>query len=144
MQLRIMVLLAFFLSACARQPTQISPTADLPTSPSATAEILLDKIESAAIADLSDRLSLQPNLIRVISVESQLWPDTSLGCPRPGKEYAQQTVPGYRLQLEADGVGYIYHTDTKNAVVLCMEDDLPSFPVTPGEIDDAEPWMPVE
>ena len=144
MRLRIMALIGFLLSGCVLQSTQIFPTADLPASPSATAELNLDKIRSAVIADLSDRLSLEPNLILVTSVESQLWPDTSLGCPRSGAEYAQQTVPGYRLQLEADGVGYVYHTDTANTIILCAEADPISFPVTPGEIDDAEPWMPAD
>ena len=39
---------------------------------------------------------------------------------------------------------YIYHTDTRDTVILCMEEELPTFPVTPGEIDDGEPWMPVD
>lgn len=150
MRNQFIVLFGFLMAACTPQSTPISPSTDLvtfpsaTTTPTATAEIDTDQIKSAAIADLSNRLSLGPKLILVTSIESQLWPDSSLGCPQVGKEYAQQTVPGYRIQLEANGVGYIYHTDTKNTVILCTDDDLPSFPVTPGEIDDAEPWMPVE
>lgn len=38
----------------------------------------------------------------------------------------------------------IYHTDEKKMVILCLEEDLPSLPVTLGEIDDGQLWMPVE
>ena len=144
MLIRIMILIGFLLGACTAQPTPFSTSIDVIAAPSATAEPNTDQIRSAAIADLSQRLSLEPKLIHVAAMESQLWPDSSLGCPQTGVEYAQQTVAGYRLQLEANGVDYIYHTDTKNTVILCTEEDLPSFPVTPGEIDDAEPWMPVD
>jgi hypothetical protein len=143
MRIQIMILIGFLLGACTPQPTQIPPSADETAIPSATAATGADQIQSAAIADLSQRLSLEPKLIHVKSMESQLWPDVSLGCPEPGSQYAQQTVPGYRLQLEANGINYIYHTDTKDKVIFCMEDDPPSFPVTPGEIDDGDPWMPV-
>lgn len=143
MRIKIMILIVFLLDACAPQPTQISPTADVPAVSGATADVSADQIKSAAIVDLSNRLSLKTELVRVTSIESQLWPDTSLGCPQPGSEYAQQTVPGYRLQLEANGVDYVYHTDTRNTIVLCIEDDSVSFPVIPGEIDDGQPWVPV-
>ena len=119
MKIRIIAMMGFLLGACTPQPTQNFPSADAITVPSATAEIGTDQIQSAAIADLSNRLSLEPKLIRVISVESRLWPDASLGCPQPGMQYAQATVPGYLLQLEANGQEFEYHSDIDETTILC-------------------------
>jgi hypothetical protein len=76
-------------------------------------------------------------------VESIVWSDASLGCPRAGETYVQKTVAGYRLHLEVDGTEYVYHTDMAQNVILCLDEKTPFFHVTPGEIDDGQPWMPV-
>lgn len=150
MRVHAIVLIGLLLGACAPRavspsaPTQSLPIKALPVATIASTEATVDKITSIAIEDLSTRLLLDPAMVRVVSAESQLWPDASLGCPRRGIQYAQQTVPGYQLRLEANGMEYEYHTDITSTVILCMEDDPPSFPVTPGEIDDGEPWMPVD
>ncbi|MDW8101324.1 MAG: hypothetical protein RMK30_00375 [Anaerolineae bacterium] len=57
--------------------------------------------------------------IKVIMVECVTWPDTSLGCPEPGKFYAQVLVPGYRIVLEVKGLRVEVHTDLKGRVVIC-------------------------
>jgi hypothetical protein len=103
-----------------------------------------DEIISLVTNDLSTRLSTEIDLIQVISVKVALWPDTSLGCPRPGEVYTEKTVHGYQVWLEANDQIYIYHTDNNDNIILCTESELPAFPVTPGEIDDGEPWMPAD
>jgi hypothetical protein len=55
--------------------------------------------------------------LRVISIEAVQWPDSSLGCPRPGMAYAQVITPGYRIQLELDGEFYPVHVAGRHAVV---------------------------
>jgi len=60
-----------------------------------------------------------PEEIKVILVERVVWPDTSLGCPEPGKFYAQVLVPGYRIILEVGGKRVEVHTDLKGRVVIC-------------------------
>jgi hypothetical protein len=149
MRYRLIAVLMLFLSSCS--PRLIPVPDQTPVPPSAEAPLLartpdlqLDKITSFAVADLSTRLSLDPKLVRVWSAESMLWPDSSLGCPQAGQSYVQQILPGYLLLLEAKGHKYLYHTDEDKTVILCFEEGLPSFPVTPGEIDDGKPWMPVE
>jgi hypothetical protein len=72
------------------------------------------------------------------------WPDTSLGCPEEGMMYAQVETEGFIIWLEANERPYRYHADAIEQVVLCETPQLPGFPVTPGEIDDGEPWMPVD
>lgn len=52
----------------------------------------------------------------VIEVEERIWPDTSLGCPEPGRLYAQVLTPGYRIVLGAGDERYVYHTSNARAV----------------------------
>lgn len=137
-------LLGLSISACTPRLIALPDPTKLPATPVATPGEESDRVLSIATADLATRLALDPARIRLLSAEAVIWPDTSLGCPRPGEVYAQQTIPGYRLRLGANGQDYIYHTDTDSAVILCSEEELPSFPGTPGEIDDGRPWMPVD
>jgi hypothetical protein len=147
MRTSLIALVMILLSSCAPRlipapsPTQI-PEVEL--SAAATPDPQVEEIISLIRADLAAHLSLDSEQIHVISAESVLWPDTALGCPRSGEVYPQQAVPGYQVLLEANEHEYLYHTDTEKNIVLCTEEDLPSFPVTPGEIDDGEPWMPVD
>ncbi len=90
--------------------------------------------------NLSRRLDIGIDQITVVSVTDVTWSDTSLGCPQPGMAYAQVLTPGYMIQLEASGKTYTYQSDTKGNVVECGG---PEFPVSPGEIQDGQPWMPV-
>jgi hypothetical protein len=64
----------------------------------------------SAVDDLSKRTGIPPADIKVVSVEAVDWPDTSIGCPEPGRMYAQVLVPGYRIILEAGGKTYVYHS----------------------------------
>ncbi|MGB9724230.1 MAG: hypothetical protein ACP5OO_11615 [Chloroflexia bacterium] len=73
----------------------------------------------AVVADLAGRLNLPPEQIRVVQVEERMWPDSSLGCPRPGEMYLQVITPGYRILLEAGGRQYDYHTGSQAHFVLC-------------------------
>src|SRR5512139_3092183 len=101
------------LNACAPRlipaPTQISTSA-LSETVTPTADPKAEKIADLAIKDLSTRLGLGQSSVLLRSTESILWESTALGCLRPGEVYAQQTVPGYRLFLKANGREYIYHT----------------------------------
>ncbi len=157
------------LAACAPReaevlPAPARPTATaaakvLPPDPSATAPLRVEiptatpgEVLAApgqlAVRELADRLDVDPAKIEVLSVEPVEWPDSSLGCPEPGKSYAQVITPGYWLALRAEGTIYFYHTDQGELVVLCpggLERRLPPIPILPGEkIWDGEPWMPVE
>lgn len=78
--------------------------------------------------DLADRLGTSPQAIELVSVESVEWPDASLGCPQPGRTYAQVVTPGFRVILEAEGERYVYHTDREETVVLCEEGSMMATP----------------
>jgi hypothetical protein len=62
-----------------------------------------------AVADLAERLRIDPERITVRGVDPVVWPDAGLGCPQPGVQYAQVPVDGARIRLEVDGVTYDYH-----------------------------------
>lgn len=68
-----------------------------------------DQAAQQAIADMAARLDVNPQAIRVVGVESVVWCDGSLGCPRPGLFYTQALAPGLRIVLEVAGRTYHYH-----------------------------------
>lgn len=92
--------------------TRGAPDAARPTGGSAMVDL--------ARQDLARRLGLSPDQIVVESVKEREWPDTSLGCPEPGRLYAQVIVPGYRIVLRAQDRTFVYHTDRTSRVVLCQ------------------------
>jgi hypothetical protein len=88
------------------------PSGDLP------ADSGRDQVEDA-VSDLADRLGVSPAGINVISQEDVTWPDASVGCPEPGRIYAQVLVPGRRIVLESGGRRYAYHSGGNQRPFLC-------------------------
>jgi len=155
-----MISFALGLAACAGNlatppsreaelPSAIPAVADItPTrTPPTTTSIGGARPEVLALvrADLAARLGVSDAQIRLEAIEAVEWPDSGLGCPLPGAPYAQVLTPGFRIVLVAGTAAYEFHTDQTEAVVLCQDGQpvMPEFPVIPGEIDDGEPWMPV-
>ncbi|MGE5777115.1 MAG: hypothetical protein ACM33V_12905 [Chloroflexota bacterium] len=137
-------------AAATSSPAAEGKTSEVTAFPSPALEDgLQKKITQIVRRDLAVQLDISTEGISVISVESIVWPNAALGCPFPGEVYTEGTVPGFRIKLEAKNKEYSYHTDSAGQFVLCANQDpdlqdLPSFPVTPGEIDDGEPWVPVK
>ncbi len=108
------------------------------------------KIIEEAKDDLVKQFGVNADQIHVTESRAVTWPDASLGCPQPDMAYAQVITPGYWVLLEADGKQYPYHTDQNGQFILCLGNssnpgsELPMIPVVPGEIDDGQPWMPVD
>ncbi|RME12731.1 MAG: hypothetical protein D6802_03460 [Ardenticatenia bacterium] len=59
--------------------------------------------------------------LQVVATKEVEWPDTSLGCPKPGEMYLQVITPGYLVRVQApDGTEYEVHTDaTGDTALLC-------------------------
>jgi len=70
-----------------------------------------DKLIERAKKELARRTGISDDQIVLKQVEVVTWPDTSLGCPLPGRMYAQVVTPGYRLVLSDGARDYEYHTD---------------------------------
>lgn len=66
--------------------------------------------------DLAQRLDIAPADVKVLQTQKKNWPDTSLGCPVPGKVYAQVITPGFLIVLGASGRNYNYHANLKEFV----------------------------
>lgn len=116
-------------------PTQI---ADNPP----VEESVLQTLITQAQTDLASRLDIKINEITLLDAQPVNWSDSSLGCPQPEMMYAQVITPGYQIMLAVNERSYAYHTDETSHVIYCPQEA--TFPVNPGEIQDGEPWMPVD
>jgi len=110
------------------QPTQMaaSPTpppaaTPLPPTPWSTPlpPAQADAVDQA-IAYLAAELGVAAAQIELVSVEEVIWPDTSLGCPRPGMAYADVLVPGFLVRLASGGQEYELHLgNLRGQIVRC-------------------------
>jgi len=73
----------------------VNPTIPSPSDPA------LQGLVMQAKEDLAGRLSIRVDLVGLVEVKAVEWSDASLGCPEPGKVYAQVVTPGYRIVLAA-------------------------------------------
>lgn len=74
-----------------------------------------------AVADLAQRLSIVVGDIVVKSVTLEQWSDSALGCPEPGRQYAQVLTDGALIVLQADGKSYRYHAGGSRKPFLCEQ-----------------------
>ncbi len=74
----------------------------------------------ARLAAAGERLQVPLAEVALVSVEPRTWPDTSLGCPEPGFQYAQVLTPGYVVVARsARGAELTLHTDEDGRKVVC-------------------------
>jgi len=78
------------------------------------------RVLEMAKQELAQRTGADPSEIVVQRIEPVDWRDSSLGCPAPGKAYAQVITPGFRVVLEIQGRSYELHSDQGTRVVLCQ------------------------
>jgi len=91
----------------------------------------------AAITDLAGFINVQPDQITVVHLAEVTWPDPSLGCPEPGKAYAQVLVKGYKAILESVGRRFEYHTDmTSRAVRVAQAEVTPPTVAIPAVVPE--------
>ncbi|MFN8464482.1 MAG: hypothetical protein U0X20_02990 [Caldilineaceae bacterium] len=87
-----------------------------------------------ALLDLSKRLGIGPDAITLVSAESVVWPDGSLGCPRPDMGYKQVQQDGMRIIFKAQGRTFEYHSGGSRPPFLCESPaPTPSGTPSPGE-----------
>jgi len=90
-----------------------------PSMPSLAGTPSISGDAAPAISAIAADLGVPPETIQVISIESRVWPDSSLGCPQPDMLYAQVVTPGYLVLVEMSGEQIEYHTDERGSVVRC-------------------------
>ena len=103
--------------------TPISP-ADLPVN--------FQDVAEQAMTALAEKLSIQKDQIALISVQSVIWSDSSLGCPQPDMNYLMVLTDGYRVVLAVDNEPYYYHANQKGYGVIC---ESPNPPYSEGAVD---------
>jgi len=119
-----MVSLLLLLAACAGGADESQPTSPPPPSQEVVAL-------QAAQSYLEERLgkSLEGTTVAYGPAE---WPDTSLGCPQDGVDYAQQVTSGYQFEITVEGEMYDLRTNADGSVVvLCpqrAESETPAGP----------------
>lgn len=92
-----------------------------------------------AMNDLAQRLKVPYEAVQLLSVETKVWPDSSLGCPHPEMAYTQVQQDGLLIKLQAEGQIYPYHSGGTKDPFLCEQDisaatdDGKLTPVAPDE-----------
>ncbi|MGI8475345.1 MAG: hypothetical protein ACR2OO_03095 [Thermomicrobiales bacterium] len=99
---------------------EASPAASPTPSPAATPVVDLPQaIRDAVTAAAATALGVDPAAVVIVRAEAKEWPDSSLGCPKPGGFYAQVITPGRLVVVEAGGRRFAYHTDEVGNVTGC-------------------------
>lgn len=76
--------------------------------------------------DLEVLASVPAAEIELVKFREVIWPDSSLGCPKPGLLYTQVLSPGYRIALRARGRRYEYHGARGGKPFLCAKSPVTS------------------
>jgi hypothetical protein len=127
------------LAGCGPTPTENVSPISTPTGEATTVPAQAQEITNLARQDLAERLNTAQDGIAVVEVTAVDWPDTSLGCPQPGKSYAEVITPGYQIVLRVGGREYTYHSGGNN-LVLCESGEpiLNEKPSAPEEMNPQE------
>lgn len=73
----------------------------------------------AVLSDAAKRTGTDARSLQVTRTEKKEWPDSALGCPRPGEMYAQIVTPGWLIEVRSGERILEYHTDAGHRFVLC-------------------------
>ena len=92
---------------------------DASEAPAEPIDESLEAVVEEVRADLAGRLGIDLSEIAVLEAESVVWPNGSLGCPRPGMVYPQVQVDGVRIRLRAQDREYAYHGGGSRSPFLC-------------------------
>lgn len=84
-----------------------------------------------ALRDAAQRTQRDAAQLRVTLAEAVTWPDGSLGCPQPGRQYTQVLVDGYRIRIVAGTATMEYHASVRGNPFLCPEGQIEA----PSQLD---------
>jgi hypothetical protein len=73
-----------------------------------------------------------------MEVRQVVWPDASMGCPKPGTVYEQSPVDGLLIRLGVGKAIYLYHSGGGTDPFLC-EGTSPVIPNTTPRTDELVP-----
>jgi hypothetical protein len=108
---------AFFIMGCVVLAATALASPAAVTHPAAT--MRNNPLVQQAINDLARRQSIAPASIELLSFEEVVWPDTSLGCPRPDMRYRQVLQDGAKILLRFSGGERVYHSGGSRPPFWC-------------------------
>lgn len=122
--LLVLIALAVLFGGCGDESPSTSPGSTVsqsenPSTPPTPSTKPPTGPVALAVSDLATRLGQTDDEIELVSQEEVTWPDSSLGCPKPGMMYAQVLTPGLRIVLSAGGKQYEYHSGGQRPPFYC-------------------------
>jgi hypothetical protein len=139
------------LAACGgeRPPvrTGIAPPTRIPDPASAAGPIgepvpaanIPRDVRRAVVADAARRFKVDENAVVLTQAQKVSWSDASLGCPEPGRQYAQMLVEGFRVVAKTGAGSLTYNTDAGGRVVSCGVSGTPGLKSATPPMMDTEP-----
>jgi len=96
-----------------------------------------NRLVTQAKEDLAERLAIAVDQIQLVEFRAVVWPDASLGCPKPGMAYIQVPQDGALIILAVGEKRYEYHSGGARPPFLCEKaaGETPVEPV-PGSGDE--------
>ena len=79
-----------------------------------------DPIADLAVHALASELEVAQDRISVVSVAAVDWPDSSVGCPKPGMSYLTVITPGHKVILKVEDRTYAVH-EAKGKAFVCQQ-----------------------
>lgn len=112
------------------------PTRTPTPSPTPTPEPSLATAKAAAL--LVSTLGINAREVSFDTVKAMQWPNAAIGCPEPGRAYADVIVPGWMIILRYDSKLYEYHADREGEEVTTCD---PKLVRTYGAVNFADVLM---
>jgi hypothetical protein len=79
-----------------------------------------ESVAQRAIDALAQELGIAKEEIEVDTVRAVDWPDSSIGCPKPGQAYLQVITPGHKITLRAEGKVHVVH-EARGRAFVCEQ-----------------------
>ena len=73
--------------------------------------------EVAAVRLVAANLDIDTLFVEPTSITPTVWPDSSLGCPEEGREYAGEEIPGFVATVSYQGISYTVHTNRHGSLM---------------------------
>jgi hypothetical protein len=80
-------------------------------------DLSVEPAAAEARKDLAVKLSVAEKSIVILSITEKTWTDGCLGLGRPEESCLQALVPGFRVEMLAQGKTYFYRTDKTGATI---------------------------
>jgi len=117
----LVAVFAALLVACNDESEGDGAPAKIPFVPGQGSEEKLTGTErdiaQLAIDALAADLQIAKDKIAIDTIRAVDWPDSSIGCPQPGRAYLQVVTPGHKITLRANGQIYFVHEANHHAIV---------------------------